>query len=113
MLQVTLGRVSNRADWSDVIELTDAETGEGIDLAAATILIEVTDDCDRRVLSGSTTDGKVGVIAMGQCEFTFPRQEMIRLCPGTYHLGCTVTIGDETDQIFIGTVPVVDGVVQR
>lgn len=113
MLEVTLARVSNRADWSDVIELTDADTGDAIDLSAAEIVVEVVDDCGRSVLSATTGNGKVAVISAGMAEFTFTRDEMAALCPGTYRVGGTVTIAGETEQVFFGTIPVVDGVVAR
>lgn len=113
MLEVMLARVSNRADWSDVIELTDADTGDAIDLSGATIVVEVADDCGRRVLSATTGNGKVVVLEAGKAEFTFTRAEMAQLCPGSYRVGGTVTIGGTTEQVFFGTVPVVDGVVAR
>lgn len=113
MLEVMLARVSNRADWSDVIELSDADTGDAIDLSTADIVVEVVDDCGRRVLSATTDNGKVTVTAPGSAQFTFTRDEMTSLCPGTYRVGGTVSIGGETEQVFFGTVPVVDGVVSR
>lgn len=113
MLEVMLARVSNRADWSDVIELSDADTGEAIDLSAADIVVEVADDCGRRVLSATTGNGKVVVISAGTAQFSFDRSEMVSLCPGIYRVGGTVTIDGETEQLFFGAVPVVDGVVSR
>lgn len=113
MLEVMLARVSNRATWRDVIELTDGETGDLIDLTGADLVIEVADDCGRTVLSATTDNGKVTVISTGAAEFVFTRDEMAALCPGTYRLGGTVTIDDETEQLFFGTVPVIDGVVGR
>ena len=113
MLEVMLARVSNRADWSDTIELTDADTGDAIDLSSASIVVEVADDYGRIVLSATTDNGKVTVLSAGNAQFSFTRDEMATLCPGTYRVGGTVTIDDETEQVFFGTVPVIDGVVQR
>lgn len=113
MLEVMLPRVSNRASWSDVIELLDDETNELIDLSAASIVIEVMDDCGRTVLSATTDNGKVVVVDIGRAQFSFAREEMATLCLGTYRVGATVTTGDETNQIFFGTMPVIDGVVSR
>jgi hypothetical protein len=113
MIEVMLARVSNRADWSDVIELTDADTGDAIDLSEAVIVVEVADDSGRRVLSATTGNGKVVVLAPGKAQFSFTRAEMSGLCPGTYRVGGTVTISGVTEQVFFGTVPLVDGVVAR
>lgn len=120
MLEVMLARVSNRATWRDTIELTDGETGDPIDLTGASIVLEVADDCGRTVLSATTDNGKVVIVTddsgnpvLGAAEFVFTRDEMTALCPGTYRLGGTVTIDDDTEQLFFGTVPVIDGVVGR
>lgn len=113
MLEVMLARVSNRATWRDVIELTDADTGDAIDLSEADIVVEVADDCGRILLSATTDNGKVTVLTAGSAEFVFTRDEMATLCPGTYRVGGTVTIDGDTEQVFFGTVPVMDGVVTR
>ena len=113
MLEVMLARVSNRADWSDVIDLSDADSGEAIDLSSADIVVQVADDCGNPVLTASTDNGKIVVLSAGKAEWTFTRDEMIGLCPGTYRVGGTVTIEGVTEQLFFGVVPVVDGVVAR
>ena len=107
--------VSNRADWIDVLEVTDAETGEPIDLTDAEILLEIRlwpDGCSP-ILSASTSNGKITLIELGKAQFHFLRSEMINVQPGSYEIGATVERDGTTDQFIIDTVSIFDGIVRK
>jgi hypothetical protein len=113
MLIGTLPPVSNRADWIDCIQITDseAETEESalIDLTGVTIIIAIYDEDGCQRASATTDAGTVIVVDMGVVQFTFPRSTMTALSAGTYQVGATFELEDETVQILIGSLPVMDG----
>lgn len=116
MYEGNLARVSNRADWIDVVEITDAETGELIDLTEASIVLELRPQFDfdcAPLLTATTGNGKIVVVALGQVQFTFSRDEMIAIRPGTYDAGLTVSRTGITEQLIIATVAVLDGIVRK
>ena len=105
MFTGSLPPASNRADWSEVFELFDDETGDLLDLTDATITFEIRDGCWRLAAT-------VVVITTGTFSASFTKDQFRNLCAGTYDAGCMVTINDTTTQEFIGTLPVLDGVVR-
>lgn len=113
MLIATLPPVSNRADWIEAIEFVDDDTNETIDLTGCTIVITVKDEDGCQALHASSADGSVVFISQGVVQFTFPRASVAGLRADAYQIGATVERDGETQQILIGTVPVVDGVVNR
>lgn len=113
MLIATLPPVSNRADWIEALEFVDDDTGELIDLTGCTIVITVKDEDGCLALNASTADGSVVFISTGVVQYTFPRSAVAGLRPDAYQIGATVERDGETQQILIGQVPVVDGVVNR
>ncbi len=116
MYEGTLPRVSNRADWIEVVEITDADTGELIDLTDASLVLEVRPQhhtgCSP-TLSASSSDGKIVIIDLGQAQFTFTRDEMIGVKPGTYEAGLTISRAGITEQLIIATVAILDGIVRK
>jgi hypothetical protein len=106
----SLPTISNRADWKFQIGLTDSDTGETIDFTGCTMQIDVRDDGNCLLLSGSTSD-KITVPEVGVAQIWFTTPDVHGLCAGTYKVGITVTGNGETVQLFAGSVPVVDGVV--
>lgn len=116
MYEGNLARVSNRADWIEVVEITDAETGELIDLTDANLILEVRPqhhtDCSP-TLSASTGNGKIVIIDLGQAQFTFDRAEMIGVRPGTYEAGLTISRAGITEQLIIAIVAILDGIVRK
>lgn len=109
----TLDPVSNRAGWTFLRELVDDDTGEPIDLSACSIVLEVRDRENCRVVVSATTDnGKISIVGLGAFQASFTAQEMRSVCAETYNVGCTIKNGDaEPVQFIIGTLPVLDGVV--
>jgi hypothetical protein len=104
---------SNRATYNQDFQLYD-EDDEGIDLTGATITLEIRKPgCSSAELTATTTNGKIVVTDTdeGQFELTFTASDMRNLDPMTYECGITITQNGETIQYFIGTLPVLDGIV--
>lgn len=101
----TLPLASNRADWSEIFEIFDDETGDQIDLSDSTILLEVRDDC-RRVTAS------IALVDTGKFEATITRDQMRQFCSGTYEVGCTLMRDGIITQQYIGSLPIMDGVVR-
>lgn len=109
-----LGPVSNAATWSESVELTDDEDGDEIDLSAVDeITIEVREQgCTTATLSGTLTGGEItrpggGTDGVFQWEFT--ADAMGALDPKTYDVVVRIEEDDQTVQLLIGTVPVLQG----
>ena len=114
MYQGALSPVSNREDWTLVVEADDADTGEPLALAGAAIVLEVRDPRTRAiVLSATSANGKISVVDTGVFQVAFARAELQSLSAQNYDLGCILTLNGETKQFIIGTVPVLDGVVAQ
>lgn len=108
-----LDPVATSAGWSQLLEILDQETGERVELAGAGILVEVRDrSCGAVALSAGTDNGKVSVVDTGTVQISVPADETKRLRPGTYDVGAVLTLNDETRQLIIGSLPVVDGIVR-
>jgi hypothetical protein len=105
MFTGSLPAASNRADWSEVFEIFDDETGDQIDLSAATIVFELRE-------SGCRIQATITLVDTGKFTASFTRDQLNRLCSGTYSVGCTITRNDIITQEFIGTLAVLDGVVR-
>jgi len=103
-------RVSNRADWSETFELVDQDTGEVItDLSDITIKMQVRKGCSA-YLSAETGDDHITISAFGTITIEFDALEMAALEAGTYDIGMTIERDGVTEQQFIGSLPVVEGV---
>ena len=103
--------VSNRATMIESFQLID-ENGDAVTLTGATINYEAREKKTTSVVLSATTDDGV-TIAGTTATIRFEETEMDGLDPGEYYHGCTVQLDGETDveQIFTGTLNVVDGIV--
>jgi len=109
-----LDPVSNKAGWMADYELDDADTGEAIDIAGASIVVEARDPATGRiVLSATTSNGLVTIVDTGVFRVNVPARETQRVRAGTYEVGATITLNGESRQLIIGTLPVMDGVVTQ
>lgn len=108
-----LAPVSNKGDWSESIELTDATSGALIDISTASeITIEVRDVQSRSaVLTGTLTGGVITRISTGVFQWSFTAAQMNALCEKNYEVGVLITMSGQTTQLVIGTLPVLDGIV--
>ena len=110
----SLPTASNRATYNQDFQLYDDENNEGIDLTGAVITLEVRKPgCTSTELTATTGNGRIVVTDTdeGQFELTFTATEMRNLEQMTYECGITILQNDETTQYFIGTLPVLDGIV--
>ncbi len=104
MNKVQLGAASTREDYSESWQALD-DDGAAIDLTGATIVYELRDPatCTRTaatvVIDGTTFTA------------TIAEATMRGLCARDHDVGCTIEIDDVTTQFFVGTIPIVDGVV--
>jgi hypothetical protein len=111
----TLPAASNRGVYAQDFQLFDHETEDGIDLTGATILLEVRKPgCASTSLSATNGNGiEITDFDEGQFELAFTASQMRNLDPMTYECGITITQNSETVQYFIGSLPVLDGIVSR
>lgn len=100
---------SNRADFSESWQALD-ENNDPIDLTGATIVFRAQDKNSSDVLSGSTTGGEI-TISTTTFTLAFAVADVSDIDPGEYEVGCTIEIDDFVTQFFVGTLPIVDGVV--
>lgn len=99
---------SNRADFSESWQAF--EDGVAIDLTGATIVFSARDpDTKSVVLSADTSDG----ITISTTTFTlaFSVSDLSALDAKEYEVGCTIEIDDFVTQFFVGTLPIIDGIV--
>lgn len=107
---------SNRATWSESYELTDSETGDGVDLTSVTeIVVEIVDpDTGASALSATKTGGGVVVVGSatdGVFQWRFESTSMRALEAKQYEVGCTISQDGDDVQLIIGTLSILDGVV--
>jgi hypothetical protein len=108
----TLEPASTRADWDLTIALLDSDTDEPLDLAGASILVEVRDRLGGgTVISASTGNGGVTGVDTGSFRVAIPAATMRQLRGDTYEIGGTYTLNGVTRQFLIGLLPVLDGIV--
>ena len=111
----SLPQASNRATYTQDFQIYDDEDNEGINLAGATITLEIRrPGCRPPEVAATIDNGRIIVVDEneGQFELSIEVSEMRKLCPMTYECGITIEQNDETTQYFIGTLPVLDGIVK-
>jgi hypothetical protein len=132
MYQFNFKQVSNCADWIESVELTDEDTGDLIDLTGYTITLQVSWQTPRgqgfvrgnygpggygyngfadNALVASTTNGKITVPSLGVFTWTFRASDMASLAAGNYEVGVIMANPPSTEQLILGVVPIVNGVV--
>ena len=112
MYHITFPPQSNRATWIGIGQVTDLDDNP-IDISQCSMVFEINDSQDWRRLEASTANGKISHLDVGVFRWTFSRDEMRGLEPGTYKTGLTLTNDDgtQTTQLSVGPLPIVDGVV--
>lgn len=109
-----LPTASNRADYNENFQLYDDDDNEGITLSGATVTLEIRRDPGCAPVVTATIDNGLIVVAdetNGVFNLAIPAATMRSFCAGTYECGIVIEQNDETIQYFIGTLPVLDGVV--
>ena len=107
----SLPQVSNREDWMQAITLTDADTGELIDISGCDITLTVRDFKNKcTVLTGSIDNGEITLPEDGTFMWTFLASAMSGLCQAQYEIGVRIAQDDRTAQLIIATVDVFEGI---
>jgi hypothetical protein len=104
MNEVKLSPISNRETYSESFQAIDSE-GEAIDLTDATIV------CEMREPNDSGTTALTVVIDEDLFTISLTVDQTRALNVGEYEIGCTIEIDDEVTQFFVGTLPVIDGII--
>lgn len=115
MYETMLQPVSNRADWTGSFAMIDDETEDVItDVDGLSISMTVR---DRRthcpVISASSENGLIVYDGQGVFSWSVPRSQMTAICAGSYEIGITISRDNQTSQMLVGTLPIVNGVVSR
>lgn len=113
MYQGSLPATSNREDFEAIFQLVDEDTGDLIDLSAATIEFDISEPGCRPLITATTDNGKITLVETTTFRVAIPRAEMANLCAGQYDVGATVENAGETRSFLIGALPVLDGRVSR
>lgn len=103
--------VSNREDFEIMYEAVDDDTNDSIDLTSASVDFEIRENGCRRIVA-STGNGKITLVEPSVFRVFIGKDEMKCLCSGSYEVGATVENDDITRSLIIGTINVLDGVVQ-
>jgi hypothetical protein len=102
--------ISNKSDWKLGVRLRDKTTKELIDLSVYTLEIVIYDERDKcSPISGSTSDGKITLPDINTALWIFRKSDLTNLSAGTYKVAFRASLGVETDELFIATLPVLDG----
>lgn len=114
MITGSLGVVSNREDWDFEITVIDKDTSEAIDISAATeIVISVRRQGDGSPEITSTIgDGVTLSATTGVFDWHVDESTVHTLIAGTYDVGMRSDIASAKKSIFVGTIAVLDGVVE-
>lgn len=123
-----LAEASNRATFSRCIEVRD-NTGQLFDLSdVQEIVFQIINETypnfvqfgyglgfggylGAQMLTATLTGGKIRLIETGVFQVVFTRSEMNSLPGGNYNCGMAITKDEQTAEIFIGTLPVREGIV--
>jgi hypothetical protein len=111
MYEGTFGPASNRADYRETIQLraTDDDAAPAVD--EIEIVIGQNSRCGtlRKLLSADqiTYDEE-----LGELTFILTAGELRRFSAGNHDMGIVLTIGGAREQLFVGAIVVVDGLVQ-
>jgi hypothetical protein len=111
MAYTTSFNQSNKADWAFDVTATDADTGTAIDFTGATISFYMNDKDGNNILSASTTSGEI-TISTTTISVLIDDGDMNDVDPGTYNVGMIYLLNSQTNQIFVGTVNIYDGIAE-
>lgn len=109
----SLPDASNREDYEYIAQIVDSDTGDLINLSAATIVAQISDqDGCQKILLGTAT-GEITLPDVDTFRILIPRASMACLYAGQYRVGLTVENASQTISFISGTISVLDGNVPR
>jgi len=111
----SLAATSNKIRWKYTVEVIDPITDTDVDLIGSTIVFGIRDFGQQQCrLTGSLADAHAVLTTTGKFDVTFTRSEMQQLPAGSYDFGMVLRLANgEEHQLFAGSLPVVDGVVEN
>lgn len=100
------------ADWAEAVELIDDNTSLALDVPIeAEFKLSIGDRC-WGPFNASTEDGKVVRAASNILTWRFTPDDLSRFWrSGTYSVGLTMTTEGGTQQLLVGTLSIIDGIV--
>lgn len=97
------------ADWAQRVDLIDDTTNQPLDTAGVLFELEVSDHGARRLFA-TTADGGIAIPETGTIQWRFTTAQLGALdIRNTYKVGCRMTNGTGTTQLFTGTLAFVGG----
>ena len=97
------------ADWAQRVDLINDTTNQPLDTTGVLFELEVS-DCGARLLFATTADGSIAIPETGTIQWRFSVAQMASLnIRNTYKVGCRMTNGTGTTQLFTGTLAFVGG----
>ncbi|MDC9825683.1 hypothetical protein PRN20_18265 [Devosia sp. ZB163] len=97
------------ADWAQRVDLTDDRTNLPLD--TTDVLFELEVSCrGSTYLSATTADNSIEIPEAGTIQWRFTKEQMRSLdIRNTYKVGCRMTNGTGTTQLFTGSLVFVGG----
>lgn len=105
----SLPEASNREDYEYLAQIADSDTGDLIDLSAATIVAQISDQNGCQKILLGTASGEITLPESDTFRIYIPRASMTNLCAGQYRFGLTVENASQTTSFISGTISVFDG----
>lgn len=109
----SLPDASNREDYEYLAQIFDSDTGDLIDLSAATIVAQISDQNGCQKILLSTSSGEITLPETDTFRIFIPRTSMSCLCAESYRFGLTVENAGQTTSFISGSISVFDGNVPR
>ena len=113
MYQASFQPKSNREDWEFIFSAADEDTNDDLDLSSADIVFQLNDSQGCEKLTASLLNRQITLVETNTFKIFIPRSSTASLCAGTYQVGITIENEGLTEQVLVGSIPVVDGEVQR
>jgi hypothetical protein len=109
----SLDAASNRAVWTRTIILVDSVTTELIDITGCLITMSVRNQDSKYQVLSATVGSGIAFTSNTAFTFSFSKDQMHALFAGTYDVGIIIADASNlgTEQLFAGSVPIVDGIV--
>lgn len=97
------------ADWAQRVDLIDDATNQPLETAGVLFELEVSEHGARRLFA-TTADGSIAIPETGTIQWRFTPAQLGALdIRNTYRVGCRMTNGTGTTQLFTGTLAFVGG----
>jgi len=99
---------SNKADW--IVQISGTDDGDDIDFTGADITVAVKDSQGCLKLEATVDNGKITLPSTTVVQVHFTPDDMAKLCPASYAIGGVYKLNNETNQLFVGSFNVYDGI---